>query len=204
MSKQASVRRWSQLSVTVVMWGHRRLLHRGRGQASSRQRSDRTVRHSAGAGLPTLALPSLAEKKDEEEKKKEKEVQEKLVEELAKLDAELLALLQIPEDRRTPPSGGAALGRHSAAGRASGEEEEKEEEKATEKERAKDEAEDDFFVTLLAVSEMLVVPAMYVVIFPVLSPFASVRTFDIVMDTFHPVLLTKAPWYPKAHAVRIT
>ena len=89
------------------------------------QRSDRTVRHSAGAGLPTLALPSLAgsaaeavdtsaltfllgqnlerqKMKDEEEKRKEKEVQEKLVEELAKLDTELLAILRIPEDRRTP------------------------------------------------------------------------------------------------------
>ena len=89
------------------------------------QRSDRTVRHSAGAGLPTLALPSLAgsaaeavdastltfllgqnlerqRKKDEEEKRREKEEQEKLVEELAKFDAELLALLRIPEDRHTP------------------------------------------------------------------------------------------------------
>ena len=88
------------------------------------QRSESTVRHSAGADLPTLALPSLAgsvaeavdtcaltfllgqnlerQKKKDEEEKKEKEVQEKLVEELAKLDAELLALFRIPEDRRTP------------------------------------------------------------------------------------------------------
>ena len=43
-------------------------------------------------------------------------------------------------------------------------------------------------MTQLAVSEMLVVPSMYVVIFPVLSPFASVRTFGIVMDTLQAVL----------------
>ena len=77
------------------------------------QRSDRTVRHFAGAGLPTLALPSLAgsaaeavdastlnfllsqnlalqKKKDVEEKKKEKEVEAKAVAELAQLDAELV------------------------------------------------------------------------------------------------------------------
>ena len=90
------------------------------------QRSDRTVRHSAGAGLPTLPLPSLAgsaakavdastldfllgqnlapQRKDVEEKK-EKEVEAKAVAELAQLDAELVGLLRTSVDLRTPPQG---------------------------------------------------------------------------------------------------
>ena len=83
------------------------------------------MRHSAEARLPTLALPSLAvsaadavdasslkfllgqnlalQKKKYVEEKKEKEVEAKVVAELAQLDAELVALLRIPDDRRTPP-----------------------------------------------------------------------------------------------------
>ena len=90
------------------------------------QRGDRSPRRFAGDGLPTLALPPLAgsaaeavdastltfllsrnlelqKEKDEEEKRREKEEEEaKVVEELAQLDAELVALLRIPVDYRNP------------------------------------------------------------------------------------------------------